>query len=49
MSLNKRKTAKCNIRPTKKKNSKTNYEDCFVYDESRFTGNDILCSKFVQE
>ena len=28
----------------KKTNSKTNYEDCFVYDESRFTGTlDILC------
>ena len=26
----------------KKTDSKTNYEDCFVYDESRFTGNGFI-------
>ena len=37
MSLDKTKTTRCNIRQTET-HSKTNYEDCIVYDESRFTG-----------
>ena len=37
MSLNKKKQDETSDQ--QKTNSKTNYEDCFVYDESRFTGN----------
>ena len=47
MSLDKKKT-RCNIRPTKKTHSKTNYEDCFVYDESRFTGTVLLLYRKVK-
>ena len=36
MSLNKKKQDETSDQ--QKTHSKTNYEDCFVYDESRFTG-----------
>ena len=40
MSLNKIKQQDATSEQ-QKTDSKTNYEDCFVYDESRFTGNQI--------
>ena len=39
MTLNKIKQQDATSEQQKKTDSKTNYEDCFVYDESRFTGN----------
>ena len=43
MSLNKKKQQD-ETSDQQKTHSKTNYEDCFVYDESRFTGIDFLVS-----
>ena len=40
MSLNK-KQQQDESSDQQKTHSKTNYEDCFVYDESRFTG--MIC------
>ena len=39
MSLNEKKKKHDETSDQQKTHSKTNYEDCFVYDESRFTGN----------
>ena len=44
MSLNKKKQQD-ETSDQQKTHSKTNYEDCFVYDESRLTG--ILISKNI--
>ena len=42
MSLNKIKQQDATSEQQKKTDSKINYEDCFVYGESRFNGKKII-------